>query len=144
MSTWSHEFKNCTFVVDFDHSYAETRFPDGSKVPAVPHDTDEYRENARKYGYGSDTAALSREHEFLHTWLAEEQGKPYSPTLWAVAHEFAEGTAALHEQYAEEDIVLKFQRYINTGESDDLPHSVLILVTRMFPLLAMRAAAGSH
>jgi hypothetical protein len=54
-------------------------------VPAEPEDTDAYRARAIALGYGSDTAAMSRDHELGHHLLAHWLGLPHSPTLYAVA-----------------------------------------------------------
>jgi hypothetical protein len=91
--------------------YVETQFPDGTLVPAVPEDTDAYRATARSLGYGADTARMNREHDPLHSWLAEKLGLPHSPVLWAVAH----GTLAQGDFGAEEALTLAFQRLLNHG-----------------------------
>jgi hypothetical protein len=52
-----------------DDQYLETVFPDGSRVPAAPHDSDQYRATAVACGYGDDTWRLCREHEIAHTTL---------------------------------------------------------------------------
>ena len=54
-------------------------------VPAEPEDTDAYRARAIALGYGSDTAAMSRDHELGHHLLAHWLGLPHSPTLHAIA-----------------------------------------------------------
>lgn len=97
-----------------DTHYLETAFPDGTKVPAAPQDTDDYRATAFRLGYGTDTWAMCREHELAHTELAELLGLPYSPTLWAVAHgEKRAIIGAPGEMQAEEDLVLAYQRWRN-------------------------------
>jgi hypothetical protein len=60
--------------------------------------------------------------------VAEAQGHPYSPTLWAVAH----GLPAEDAHYAEERLVLDFQRFCNGGAVTDA-------VRRMPPGLRERA-----
>lgn len=76
-----------------DQHYLESIFEDGTKVPAAPEDTDEYRNQARDLGYGDDTWTCCCDHECEHHWLAFEghhdaHGQPgwTSPTLWLVAH----------------------------------------------------------
>ena len=59
-------------------------FPDGCEVPGEPHDTDEYRGTAQRYGYGSDTLSLCIEHEIMHVALCHWLGLPESPTMAAV------------------------------------------------------------
>jgi hypothetical protein len=61
---------------------------------------------------------MCREHEVLHTWLCELFGLPYSPTLWAVAHENAEGCAPDWAQAQEESLVLSFQAYLNDSAAE--------------------------
>jgi len=64
---------------------AVTTLPGGAEVHARPQDNDEYRARAEALGYGSDTAAMSREHEVLHAMLSHWLGLPESPTLRGVA-----------------------------------------------------------
>lgn len=92
--------------------YTQTVFHDGTRVTATPETADEYRAKVARYGYGSDGDALSREHEILHTFLAEALGYGSSPTLWAVAHD-QQNVAPVWEQIEEEAWVLAFQNYLN-------------------------------
>lgn len=107
-------FKHCW--VHASPGYTETVYHDGTTVTATPEDTDEYRANALLYGYGADTAAFSRDHEILHTFLAEALGFGSSPTLWAVAHGQTGSVAAHWEQLEEESWTLAFQSYLNGGD----------------------------
>lgn len=99
----------------FDQAhYVETIFPDGTKVPAAPQDSDEYRATAQRIGYGTDTWRMCLEHEIAHTGLLQSLGLPYSPTLWAVAHGQHDGIpGSPGEMAAEEDLVLAFQTWRN-------------------------------
>lgn len=90
--------------------YTETVFADGTRVPARPQDTEEYRERAKSLGYGEDTAAMSREHEVMHSLLAERKGHPYSLALWAVAHALEADDPRL---WSEESEVLRLQLLLN-------------------------------
>ena len=72
-------------VVTWDGDHVTTTLPDGARVEAVAHDTDAYRETARRLGYGDDVARLNREHDPLHAALAAWLGLPCSPTLRNVA-----------------------------------------------------------
>jgi hypothetical protein len=113
--TRSYTFKHCWVNVSED-GFTETVFHDGTRVTAMPETGAEYVAKAAQYGYGSDLAALSREHEILHTFLAEARGYGSSPTLWAVAHQQQEGVCAqIWEQEEEETVVLAFQVYLNGG-----------------------------
>lgn len=111
--THTIKFKHC--LVHASPGYTETVYHDGTVVTATPQDTDSYRSNAQLYGYGTDTAAFSRDHEILHTFLAEALGFGSSPTLWAVAHGQSEEVAAIWEQEEEEGWTLAFQSYLNGG-----------------------------
>lgn len=106
-------FRNCW--VNTTLGYTETCFHDGTRVPAVPNDGDEYRGKAARYGYGDDVEGLSRDHEILHTFLAEALGYGASPTLWAVAHGQEGGVAPVWEQEEEEAWTLAFQVYLHGG-----------------------------
>ncbi len=107
------EFRHCW--VNSTLGYTETCYHDGTRVTATPEDSDPYRANAAALGYGTDTASLSRDHEILHTFLAEALGYGSSPTLWAVAHNFGEATAPIWEQEEEETWTLAFQSYLRGG-----------------------------
>lgn len=114
-ATRTFTFKHCW--VHVSPGYTETVFHDGTRVTASPEDSEEYRTKARRYGYNDDIAALSCEHELLHTFLAEAFGLGSSPTLWAVAHGQLENMAPLWAQEEEEVFVLAFQVYLNGGEA---------------------------
>ena len=106
-------FQHCW--VNASENWTETAYHDGTRVAAVPEFDDRYRSLAAEMGYGGDVAALSREHEILHTWLAEALGYGSSPTLWAVAHGQQGQVAQVWEQEEEEEWVLAFQTYLNGG-----------------------------
>lgn len=116
--TKTYHFRYCW--VHSSDGYTETVFHDGTKVTAVPEDTDEYRANAQNLGYGSDIAALSREHEILHTFLAERWRDTGSPALWAVAHGQQGAIAPRWVQEEEEAEVLAFQALLNGGPINDV------------------------
>lgn len=113
--TVSYTFAHCQVHFIDAGRYTETVFHDGTKVCAVPDESEEYRAKARLYGYEYDCAALSREHEFLHSFLAQRlRGGGASHALWAVAHGQVVGEVApLWEQEQEEAQVLAFQQYLN-------------------------------
>ncbi len=113
-------FRHCW--VNTTLGYTETCYHDGTRVPAVPGGGDEYRAKAAEFGYGDDTAALSREHEILHTFLAEALGYGTSPTLWAVAHGQQGGVAPYWEQLEEEAWTLAFQVYLHGGPHTEPLH----------------------
>lgn len=111
------QFQHCW--VNCVPGYTETCYHDGTKVTATPEDSDQYRANTALFGYGTDTGALSREHEILHTFLAEKLGFGSSPTLWAVAHGQTDGVAAIWEQEEEETWTLAFQTFLHGGPPTD-------------------------
>lgn len=90
--------------------YTETVFADGTLVKAAPQDNEAYRATAERLGYGADTCRMSRDHELLHSWLSIRQGKQYSPTLWALAHD---EPADLPAHLQEETLVCAFAAYLN-------------------------------
>jgi hypothetical protein len=97
-----------------DTRYLETVFPDGTKVPAAPHDTDSYRAQAEALCYTPDADGcwqMCRDHEIGHTLLTQTLGLEHSPSLWAVAHGTPNHTEISGEMWAEEELVLAFQRW---------------------------------
>ena len=124
----AYGFRGCYVRYYPATQFTETIFPDGASVPAAPTDTDYYRDMASRLGYGSDLAACSREHEILHTFLAEEQGLPHSDVMWAIAHG-SEESVPLWQRECEERVVMEFQRYLNGAEPDslDMPEYLLAL-----------------
>ncbi|MFW6058985.1 MAG: hypothetical protein ACODAQ_02315 [Phycisphaeraceae bacterium] len=111
--THVYRFRHCEVRAELARDYTVTRFPDGTEVPAAPSGDPEQQQTAQRLGYGEDVAAMCREHEILHTWLAERFDLPHSPTLWAVAHDHGEGCAPVWAQKQEEALVLAFQGYLN-------------------------------
>jgi len=67
---------------------------------------------ARDAGYGEDVMTMHQHHVLAHTFLAEARGLRWSPALRHVA-----GGEQLtkEDQAIEEELVLAFQRYVNTG-----------------------------
>lgn len=107
----------CT--VSLYDGWAWTAFPDGSGYGAFPHDTDEYREVARRMGYGADTMAYCWEHEVCHAFIEQEvSGRP-SPILWALAHGRRHPDSTVYE----EALTQAFQAFLraNTPMSATAP-----------------------
>lgn len=110
-------FCNCEVWIWEPDAYLETRFQDGTKVPAAPKPDDvEQAVTAIDLGYGRRIWQMCREHELSHCLLADWLSKPVSPVLWSVAHPGHPDNASLAEQHAEEALVLAWQRYLTTGE----------------------------
>lgn len=106
-----HRFSACLVRIFAAERYLETVFADGTKVPAAAGDSEADVARAHALGYGGDTWAMTRDHELLHTSLAENAGLSYSPTLWALAH----GEPMPPDVQREEGLVLHVQRLINRG-----------------------------
>jgi hypothetical protein len=83
--------------------------PGGRILDARPQETDSYRAQARAIGYGDDTAAMCREHDYVHALLAHALGLPHSPALMGAA----KGEPINDLTGAEEDAVLAIQRFWN-------------------------------
>lgn len=109
-----------------------TVYRDGSSLPATPHDTTSYRDDARWMGYRS-TRDSCVEHEAMHEFLAVARGLPWSPTKWYEANREApvgprgreRAFATLVQRRREEAEVMTLQRFMNTGRLDVDPHEVL-------------------
>lgn len=109
-----YTFPNGVFVRHWPTiSYTVTFFADETSVPAVSHDTDEYRARANALGYGSDVGRMSFEHEMLHSLRAMWLGLECSPVLWDVAH----GKCAQDTHATEEADVLHLQACLNGVEA---------------------------
>jgi hypothetical protein len=66
-------------------SWVVTRLPNGREVHAHP-DGESLR-MAKELGYGEDVAALTRDHDLLHSIICDTLGLPYSPALMKQAGE---------------------------------------------------------
>lgn len=102
-----------TVIELYDDGTTITRFLDGTSVPAQAQDTDEYRARAQALSYGDDTAAMSRDHEILHTLLPVLMGKRRSNVLWTVAHDIRGFSS-----WQEESMVLALQQYCRQHDID--------------------------
>jgi tRNA (mo5U34)-methyltransferase len=109
----TYQFQSCW--VHVAPCWVETVYRDGTRVTAMPEEGESYSALTKELGYGCDTEALSREHEIVHTFLAEALGCGASPTLWAVAHGQEGDVAPVWAQEEEEAGVLAFQAYLNGG-----------------------------
>ncbi len=99
---------NLTFCkIQLFDGWVWTQFPDGSGYGAYPHDTPEYREVANRLGYDC-TMAYCFEHEFCHSFVAQEIIGSPSPVLWALAHHRRHPDITVFE----EALVQAFQAYL--------------------------------
>jgi hypothetical protein len=90
-----------------------TRFPDGAGVGAHPHEIPHYYVISHRCGYGDDTMAYCREHEFAHAFVAERLRGGPSYVLLAMAHrEAVDKGAAVYEEIAAQT----FQRWLRANE----------------------------
>ena len=88
--------------------FCVTTLPNGDEVHAHPND--ESLHMARELGYGDDVAALTREHDALHSRLMDWLGQPYSYSLMrAAGHEKTDWGIAVYEEKA----VLAIQQLMN-------------------------------
>jgi hypothetical protein len=105
------QLKYCTVEANLVH--ACVRFPDGSYVNAVPHDSHQYHVIAHRCGYEDDILAYCREHEFSHAFIEQELHNRPSRVLYALAHKRPVNDA----EHAYEEIAAQtFQRWLRAGE----------------------------
>lgn len=109
-------FPRCRVVVDEDARYVESRMEDGTKVGATPNRDERSLAIAAELGYGDDTWLMSRDHELSHTWLAHLDGRPWSPTMWRLAHPYSSDVADDVAVAEEEARVLEFQRTLDKAQ----------------------------
>lgn len=111
-----YQFRRCVFTANDAEQYAVTEFFDGSKVPARPESTDSYY--ARVVDLGCPSAwDMCWQHEVSHTVICELWGLPWSPTLFAVAHNLP----VRDEFWEEEEATLALQKFLN-GDPAITPH----------------------
>ena len=108
-----YDFPRCAVLVDEPGQYVETRFPDGTTVGSTPNRDPHTLATALDLGYGDDTFAMSSDHELAHTWLAHLDGRPWSPTMWRLAHPDGDELPDDAEVAEEEQRVLDFQRTLD-------------------------------
>jgi len=92
-------FSNGTRVV-IGPSWAVTTLPSGRELHAHPDGSEAQAGTARKLGYGDDVAALTREHDLIHSALCDWLGLPASYALSEAAGEPSDPTLAELEERA--------------------------------------------
>ena len=122
-------FPHCRVIVDEESRYVESRMDDGSKVGATPNDDEASLRTAEELGYGTDTWAMTRDHELSHAWLAHLDGRPWSPTMWRLAHPDSSDVAGDTEVAEEEARVLAFQRSLD--KTAPPPWEISTLIRRL-------------
>ena len=100
MSTEPHILRFGATTCTIGRSWCVTELPSGAERHAHPHDSVEQRTIAQTMGYGADLAALTREHDPTHAWLAHTLGLPASIALSAQAGEPADPHLAALEENA--------------------------------------------
>jgi len=116
-----HRFEHCLILIDPDARRVTTRLEDGAELE------EESADRARSLPYRANEAAVwatTRDHERLHTVMAEAQGHWWSATLGAVAHEYrlAPGVVEQEEHLALFDLQLQNVGLEHSGrDSDDDP-----------------------
>lgn len=107
----------CTVELWSDFLRTVLRF----EVPAAGNDDADSIRRAWELGYGGNTWHMSRDHELLHSLIAEQRGEPYSRVLLGVGVRAAGGCKediiSQVESDDEEALVLDVQRWILTGVS---------------------------
>lgn len=103
----THVFGDTRVTVSSDGSV--TVLPDGMRLVARPEPTGSYLMQSMRLGYGTDTARMCREHDYLHAKLCHALGLPCSPALAAAAR----GLPIDALTGAEEDLVLAAQKFLN-------------------------------
>jgi hypothetical protein len=110
------KLRGCHVEVWPSRRFLRTVFPDQTFVPAAPNFDAGSIALAHELGYDGDTWRLSLWHEVCHTLLSEHEGRPHSPTLWAVAHDVVARRGVIHD---EEQRVLAVQRLIMRGDAGE-------------------------
>jgi hypothetical protein len=93
-------------------TWVETDIPGLETLYACP--MAEQREAADDLGYDGDVDGLTRDHDFLHAWLADVLGLPASYSLTAAAG----GTVDQAVAAAEEAAVMALQRFARLAGVD--------------------------
>lgn len=101
-----HTLRNGT-IVEVVETGSRIILPDGTIVFGEPHNSESYRETARRLGYGEDVLLLCQEHDQAHAWLADAIGLKESPALRVSVG--GPGDPALVA--ADEDATLSLQRF---------------------------------
>lgn len=104
------------YEVDDEQFHVATTFPDGKVATGVAQFEDEDEARARGLGYEGTRPdvcwSMHRDHDLLHTIVAQAAGWPYSMVLWASAHA-VEHPAGFGN--AEERMVFLVTRALNLG-----------------------------
>ena len=107
-------------VIDEEAQTVTTTFDDGAQLVARPSLDAESVARAQALGYRGSPAevtwAMTRDHDVLHTILAEAKGHVGSVALWTAAHPREPVTSRMRQNAdAEERTVLLMQRLLNVG-----------------------------
>jgi hypothetical protein len=115
------QFRSCTLAVRDDH--VEVQFhKDGSTSRAYWDFADDgsHLEATRFCGYGDDRRRMVLEHEVGHCLVADALGWPHSWSVWSHAHGTGMPGRPWSQRVADEEhLVVRLQRYANTGAPDE-------------------------
>lgn len=100
----------CLVTVCDAEQWLTTRFPSGREVAVAVAVDPGLEQLALDLGYGEDLWQMSRDHELAHSWLAVQQGWPWSWALYQAGGGTVRRTAGEIEE--EEFMVLVFQKYL--------------------------------
>lgn len=116
-------FAECALHVEHGSRYIETVFDDGTKAVATPNWEPDDVFRAKQLGYRGNCWEMCMDHESLHSAVGELFGHGHSVVLWNVAH----GDPKKWPEWGreEEGFVTSTQRFVNTGDRDDLFWGVL-------------------
>lgn len=98
-------------TLEFTDDGAVTKFSDGSRYGALPHDEPHYHAIAHRLGYEGDILRYCQEHELAHHLIAEYFDR--TPVMWALAYG---GRPDAFATAAEEALAMALQRYLHTNE----------------------------
>lgn len=107
---------DCIVVIDDDAHTVVTRFMDGVELLAIDDPSQENVDRAHEIGY-PDTWGMNRHHDLVHSFLADREGKPFSPTLYHACHPDSPIGSDPEERAREECKVLEFQRFVMSGDN---------------------------
>ncbi len=84
--------------------------PSGVRIDGEPHDTDSYRAEAERLGYGADVDTMCLHHDPLHALISDFFGAPYSFSMAYAAGELPKDE--VWKGKIEERAVLACQEYM--------------------------------
>ena len=119
----NYRFPKFLVAVHEDDHLVRTVFEDDTAVEVRPAAAEDVASALLAYELGyridiggeqvvADKWAMVKDHELTRSWIAIQEGKDWSPTLWAIAHGCSVDDDSVREEEAR---VLEFQRTLNKG-----------------------------